>query len=223
MSSANTQSPLARVPQEVLEHIAFFAATDRFLGPPAGILPLIVLNRSMNSALSMTTNPLLYSRIFAYKYDVAPALRRMGPDALTAAAMAEELRRRSVALKRFRHRLDSKGEPPTRDITNLLWTAYLMIIESDGKNEQQLREYGNLNQWLKDYWFDPTGSSGAVKVIHHDNLWPENTECISLALWLFWFLLKPGESFRSCYVLVLNIPQRSTRTIMHSSRKQPVY
>ena len=203
MSSVNTKSILSLVPQEVLEHIAFFAATDRFLGPPSGILPLLVLNKAMHTALSITTNPLLYARIFSHKYDVAPALRRMGHDALTAAAMAEELQRRSVALKRFRHRLDSKGEPSTRSVSSLLWTAYLMVIESDGKNEQQLREYGNAGQWLKDYWFDPTGASGAMKTVHGDNAWPDNSECISLALWLFWFLLKPGRSCRSFEGLIL--------------------
>ena len=94
MSSDANLSTFARVPQEVLEHIAFFAATDSFLGPPSGIVPLLVLNRSMYAALSPQANPYLYARIFASKFDLASATRRMGSDALPATALAEELRRR---------------------------------------------------------------------------------------------------------------------------------
>jgi hypothetical protein len=191
-------SVIAQIPQEVLEHIAFFAAADPFLGPPSGIFPLLVLNRAFHNALSLSTNPFLYARIFAHKYDVGPALRRMGSDALTAAAMAEELQRRSVALKRFRHHhdwRDSNRAGAGAPVTDLLWVAYLMLLESDGKNEQQLREYAHLNHWLRDYWFDPAGASRAVQIIQHTNTWPENSERMSLALWLFWFLLRPGQFF----------------------------
>ncbi|KAI0691800.1 hypothetical protein BC835DRAFT_1407197 [Cytidiella melzeri] len=187
---------LFRVPQEALEHIAFFAATDCFLGPPSGILPLIGLSRSIYTALSVSTNPFLYARIFAHKFDTASAIRRLGPDAVTAAAMAEELQRRSVALKRFRHRLDSKGDAPTQIVADLLWVAYLMIIESDGKNERQLREYANINHWLKEYWFDGAGASRALDVIHRTNAWPEKSDCMAIALWLFWLLLRPDEYMR---------------------------
>lgn len=182
----------SKVPQEVLEHIAFFAATDKFLGPPSGIFPLLLLNRTFHHALSVSTNPHLYAQIFADKYDVASAVRRMGVDAISALAMAEELRRRSIALKRFRYRLDSKATTSPSKLNEMLWLAYLMVLESDGKNEQQLRQYAQIGRWLKEYWFDPLGASGAMHTIKVVDSWPENSERMSLALWLFWLLLKPG-------------------------------
>ncbi|KAI0339133.1 hypothetical protein BDW22DRAFT_1362095 [Trametopsis cervina] len=193
MSSQRIPTSLAQVPQEVLEHIAYYAATDTFLGPPSGIIPLVSLNRAMHNALSVTTNPHLYARIFVYKYDVAPAIRRMGVDTISASAMVEELQRRSVVLKRFRHRLDSKGEAPGPMLTEMLWAAYLMILESDGKNEEQLREYALMNHWLREFWFDPAGASRARTIIHEQRGWPESSEIMSLSLWLLWFLLRPEE------------------------------
>lgn len=201
---------LANVPQEVLEHIAFFSATNDFLGPPRGILPLLVLNRTMYNALSVATNPHLYARIFTHKFDVSSAFRRMGKDALPATALAEELRKRSIALKRIRYRLDSKGAACQNTLTELLWTSYLMVLESDSKNERQLREYAQMNGWLKEYWFDPAGASGAVHTVKNIDRWPENTERICLALWLFWFLLKPRESSRDTLDQLTNlVSQRS--------------
>lgn len=205
MPSAGTPSSFPNVPQEVLEHIAFFAATDEFLGPPRGLLPLLLLNRTLHNALSVESNPHLYARIFAHKYDVTPTLRRMGVDALPADAMAEELQRRSVALKRLRGRTDSTGTPSPQQLTELLWIAYLMVLESDGRNEQQLREYAQMDQWLKEFWFAPDGASGAMHTVKTVDRWPEDSERISLALWLFWFLLKPGiySSLRSCLIFLI--------------------
>lgn len=179
-------------PQEVLEHIVFFAATDCFLGPPAGILPFLLLNRDMHEALSFDNNPHLYARIFTAKYDLAAAIRRMGSALLPATALAEELRRRSVLLRRFRN-LKGCRVDETDMVDEMLWTAYLMVLESDGRNERQLREYARLNEWLKEYWFRPTGGSAALRIVTTTDHWPDNTERMSLALWLFWYLLRPGE------------------------------
>lgn len=184
-------------PQEVLEHIVYFAATDNFLGPPTGILPFLLLNRSMYSALSFANNPHLYARIFASKYDLAAAIRRMGTALLPATALAEELRRRSIILKRF-HNLKGCRVDETDMVDEMLWTAYLMVLESDGANERQLREYARLNEWLKEYWFRPLGASAALRIVTTTDHWPDNTERMSLALWLFWYLLRPGEYLNAC-------------------------
>lgn len=188
-----TRVSLDRFPQEVLEHIVFFAATDSFLGPPSGVLPFLTLNRAMHDALSFSNNPHLYARIFTAKFDIAAAVRRMGTALLPATALAEELRRRSIVLRQFR---DIRGSRTARSetIDRMLWTAYLMVLESDGKNERQLREYGRINEWFKDYWFHPLGASGALRTVNISDHWPDNTEQMSLALWLFWYVLRPGES-----------------------------
>ena len=193
MASSTTTPSLGMVPQEVLEHIAFFAATDGFLGPPAGIVPLVTLNRAMHDALSCKNNPHLYARIFSEKFDEEAAVRRLGVERLPATALAEELQRRSNALKRIRARLDSKAPASDKQLSRVLWTAYLMALESDGKNERQLLEYARINDWLKEYLFDPRGASNIMNTINVSNKWADNSEHFSLALWLFWYMLQPGE------------------------------
>jgi len=67
-----------------------------------------------------------------------------------------------------------------------------MLLENDGKNERQLREYGRIDGWLKEFWFDFDGASNAMACVKYDQ-WPESHEKMSLAMWLFWLLLRPDE------------------------------
>lgn len=187
---------LNKVPQEVLEHIAFFAATDVFPGPPAGLLPLLTVNRRIHSYLSIASNHHLYARIFQDKFDIVAPNRRL--DGISSAVIAKELQRRCLSLKRFRAKMDwtmssiaIRGDEENT-VRSVLWIAYLMMLENDGKNEQQLRLYAQLDEWLKDYWFHAQGASLVVRSINA-NQWPPNNEQNALAMWLFWFLLKPGE------------------------------
>lgn len=188
---------LGAVPQEVLEHIAFFAATQGTLGPPAGIVPLLALNRATHDALAFQNNPHLYARIFAEKYDTAAACRRLGAAQLPATALAEELQRRSLVLKRIRARTDTIAPAADKHLGRILWTAYLMVLENDGKNERQLLEYAHMNEWLKEYLFDPHGASNFFETIRVADKWIDNSEQMSLALWLFWYLLQPDDYLRN--------------------------
>ena len=77
-------------------------------------------------------------------------------------------------------------------VSEMLWTVYVMMLENDGRNERQLREYAHMGAWLREYWFDPSGASGA-RIAIASNQWPRNTELSAVAMWLFWFLLRPGE------------------------------
>ncbi|KAF4586280.1 hypothetical protein EYR38_010555 [Pleurotus pulmonarius] len=189
---------LVSVPPEVLEHIAFLTATDEFLGPPSAIIPLLSTNKRLNSCLSIKSNTLLYSRIFAAKFDVSPPLRRLRCRQPSAAALTQELQRRCYYLKRMRARLDSTVNPFAKDrsgdeiLQSLLWTAYLMMLENDGKNERQLRDYAQIDVWLREFWFDDHGASFAKSSIRMDQ-WPPNNDKTSLGMWLFWFLLNPDE------------------------------
>ncbi|KAH9023383.1 hypothetical protein EDB85DRAFT_325698 [Lactarius pseudohatsudake] len=45
-------------------------------------------------------------------------------------------------------------EDAMRALHKMLWTAYLMILENDGVNERQLREYALVDGWLRAFWFD---------------------------------------------------------------------
>lgn len=193
-------SVLAIIPQEVLEHIAFFAATDGFVGPPEGIIALLGVDRRTHAALSVSSNPYLWSRIFAFKFDLpcsaSPLLeggRTVGP-----AEVCEEFKLRCTLLKRIRNRTDSLAtsyvlSPTHRDcLRSILWMAFLMMLENEGKNDRQLREYAGFDGWLREFLFHPSGASLAAWSVKVD-LWPPNDERSSLALWLFWYMLKPGE------------------------------
>jgi hypothetical protein len=194
---------LDTVPQEVLEQIALFCVTDCFLGPPSALSPLIITNHKVYSRLSIASNPHIYARIFAYKFDIASAIRRLGPGRTTPLHLAHELKLRCLFLKRIRSRLDSIAHAgtPESDVFSshdLICHAYLLMLENEGKNEKQLREYAGLDDWLREYWFAESGASRAVSSINA-GLWPLECSESSIAMWLFWFLLKPGNdpSFRS--------------------------
>lgn len=201
--SANSPC-LTNIPQEILEHIAFFTATANFLGPPAQIIPLLLTNRQVYSYLSISSNPHLYARIFVHKFDVAPVVHHFEPEHTSSATISSELQRRCRFLKRVRLRLDSRVSGVSSInydngvVREILWMSYLMMLENNGKNEQQLRNYAMMEDWLGEYWFDPRGSSFAALHIKMD-LWPPHNEQNSLAMWLFWFLLEPGQSLKSEY------------------------
>ena len=115
-----------------------------------------------------------------------------------ARALASELQNRCTILQRIRRRLDAQQptefvmDPQVGDsLRAVLWSAYLMMLENDGKNEQQLREYAGIDNWLDQYWFHHEGASMARCAIKRDT-WPHNSERNSLAMWLFWFMLRPG-------------------------------
>ncbi len=207
-------TPFYSIPQEVLEGIAFFVAASEPIGPPRELSTLMLLNRRMYTSLSSTTNPSFHSRIFAAKFDTAALVRRLGPSATTASKLAVELRRRFLQLKRLRMRVGctvgalaagggggggangSGGgmtEEAMRALHEMLWTAYLMMLENDGLNERQLREYARLDGWLRAFWFEEDGGSCARLAIR-DNAWPPNNDISAVTMWLFWFLLRPGVS-----------------------------
>jgi hypothetical protein len=88
---------------------------------------------------------------------------------------------------------DGMTEEGMRALHEMLWTAYVMMLENDGKNERQLREYAHLDDWLRTFWFAEDGASFARLEIG-DNSWPPYNDLADVTMWLFWFLLKPGAS-----------------------------
>ncbi|TFK36576.1 hypothetical protein BDQ12DRAFT_654308 [Crucibulum laeve] len=190
---------LNAVPQEVLEQIAFFSATNRFLGPPVAVAPLLRTNKRIYESLSFENNPHLYAKIFENKFDVKTALSRLGANQFTPITLAHELRRRCIYLKRIRARKDSKktavvdsDESNIDILQELLFYVYVMMLENEGKNMQQLRDWARMDGWLRDFWFGSNGASNAVAVTHWD-MWPANDLKSSVAMWLFWFFLNPDD------------------------------
>lgn len=187
------------IPQEIVEHVAFYAATENFLGPPAGILPLLLLDRRTHTILSLASNYPLYARIFEYKFDPSPAIYHRWPDLTPVNALAAELQLRCKHLTRVRQRLDATVVQSPVDsydedaVKTSLLISYLMMTENGDKNRRQLTEWAQMNEWLEEYWFGLQGASLTALSIK-ENGWPPNTEANALAMWLFWFLLEPGES-----------------------------
>ncbi|KAF9238648.1 hypothetical protein BU15DRAFT_88288 [Melanogaster broomeanus] len=182
----STFTSLGLIPQE-RPRISF--------GPPSGLLPLLLTCRSIYQSLSFEANPYLYARIFAYIFDTRAAIRRLGAQVSAPRVLAKELRKRWIYLKLIRDRSGSRIQFPEPNQVSpapvdLLWLAYLMMLENDGKNEQQLRDYADMDSWLMEYWFDEAGGSSATNVILRDS-WPLEDEKNSVAMWLFWLMLRP--------------------------------
>jgi len=194
----NGSHSLHTVPQEVLEHIAYFAATDNFLGPPSSLYPMLLTSRYINQTLSITENHHLYARIFHNKFDILAASRHLGYERLTSSALADELRRRCVVLKRLRARIDSttrarhaNEDEEKMSLHDVLFTAYILMLENEGKNRAQLVEYAGIKAWIREFWFNSHGSSLAIYSIRTGN-WPPDCSETALGMWLFWFLLSIG-------------------------------
>ena len=76
-------------------------------------------------------------------------------------------------------------------LDEILLTCYKMMLENDGRNEQQLRHFG-LYQWLDKYLFDLEGASFAIMALRAAR-WPVSDDRLALAMWLFWFTLDSSE------------------------------
>jgi hypothetical protein len=191
MAISNT---LDTVPQEVLEQVAYFAATHTQRGPPSGIVPLLLVNRRIYARLSTQASHHLYGRIFAFKFDIRAVSRRLNPQRTTPQILTSELIRRFTRLSRIRTRSDAfkpLDEDGSNSASELIQEAYLMMLENEGKNEQQLCKHARFDLWLNDYWFHENGASCAVAYLRAEK-WLPDTQERALAMWLFWFLLKPG-------------------------------
>ncbi|KAG2005671.1 hypothetical protein CC2G_002058 [Coprinopsis cinerea AmutBmut pab1-1] len=194
---------LDRIPPEILEYIAYLAATDDLLGPPQHLIPLLLANRKIHSTLSSVSNPHLYASIFEAKFDVCLAKKRLGEHRLTPKVLARELQRRMVLLKRI-YGLSGSTDPSAHDnpqeqeqgtdevVDEVLLTAYLMMLENQGRNHSQLRDYAQISKWLRYFWFHERGRSAAISSVRKGE-WPSNTTRTALGMWLFWFFMKPDE------------------------------
>ncbi|KAG6335185.1 hypothetical protein ID866_3911 [Astraeus odoratus] len=166
-----TLSPFERLvsTNPVLDLIAFYVAVDPFLGPPSNLLPLLLTSRIVYNHLRVKSNPHLYANIFCHKFDCDAPERRLSPRWTTAPCLTEELRTRCTALKYIR-----KGKVSVQSDRDVLWTAYLMMLENDGRNEEQLCGWANLPQWAL--------SAVALHCLPLPSQHiPSDPECISLA------------------------------------------
>jgi hypothetical protein len=161
------------LPPEIIEDIAFWLATeDTSIAPPNNLIPLLLLNRETNQFLSFNSNHYLYARIYAAKFDTKTSTRRLGKGRLTAFGLTAELKKRCMhlrAIRNFSFELEL--------IEPAIWTAFVMMLENDGKNERLLVEYAHITHWLKHYWI-------AISSALEREGWPSNSLLHSACMWL---------------------------------------
>lgn len=129
-------SYLEQIPRDILQHIAFVGESSSILQPPHNLLCLLLTSSTIYRSLTPSACPHLYANIFRTKFDIAAARRRYHP-ALTDSALAVELRHRFRVLQRTR-----RCDLSTSGLRQDLWTALVMVLESDGMNEVQLSAAG---------------------------------------------------------------------------------
>ncbi|KAJ7231864.1 hypothetical protein B0H12DRAFT_1146219 [Mycena haematopus] len=159
--------PLASIPAEVLEHIAFQLTCLQPLGPPSGLVPLLLTCKTVHIRLS--SNSALYARIFQFKFDSSAVRRRAFHP--TPAQYHDQLVLYCTQLQRLRG-------PVWRDCDEVLFSAYLMMLENDGRNAAQLVHAG-LDSYLDIFvrtrlWDDRSHG------------WPTDNTATACALWLVW-------------------------------------
>lgn len=183
-SSLSSLSPFELLDHPILERIAFYLATDRFIGPPSKLTPLLSISRTVNASLRFRSDSHLYSQIFCHKFDSAAVLRRLPWGRTTVDCMAVELRKRCITLTRMRHRNPENLAYLQED----LWTVYLMMLENDCKNIDQLCLWAELPMWLVNVIEDKYQVPR-----HHPLSFFNDIEGTSLALWLLWMSSDEGQ------------------------------
>ncbi|GAA5825437.1 hypothetical protein JCM3770_000807, partial [Rhodotorula araucariae] len=123
---------------------------------------------------------------------------------LTNRDYASEFRRRCAVLVKMRGAVRNRAIPPSSsrpssprlqaftpksgkvklpepdELTQNLWTCYLMLLENDGKNLPHLLEYADLRQYMR-LFYDHSLLTEALKPG-----WPRQTAGRALGLWIGW-------------------------------------
>ncbi|TFK98200.1 hypothetical protein BDV98DRAFT_585076 [Pterulicium gracile] len=168
-------SPLESLPAELLLPIASNFSCDSIPGPPTPLITFLLLSRTIRQKVDGTA---LHAAIFERKFD-ATAPRRRFPSWCTSSALSVKCKRRFVCLRRF------KNHPHHVTIEDL-WIAYLMMLESDGNNEEQLIEYAGIRSFLSGVLTD------AVTSPRISASWLEHTEGAALVMSLIWLTTETG-------------------------------
>ena len=125
-------SRLETVPRDVLQLIAFLTTSSSVFHLPTEIHSLLLTSSHIYRSLHLHAAPHVFAQIFHTKFDTAALFRRCS-SSLTQSLLSEELSNRCRLLRRAR-RMDFSPIHLTQD----LWAALWLIVESDGLNEQQL-------------------------------------------------------------------------------------
>jgi hypothetical protein len=170
-------------PAEVLGRIVLAHVDGTLHGPPTDLNSLLRVSKSVYNKISIKNYPSLYSSIFSKTFDGPPAVRRLGETCHHAQNRASELVKRFLCLKRFRYmpcRTFSAAPTARED----LWLAYLLFLENDQYNYEQLVHYARVDKFALNFindggpFHDGADRNGGWKIDNENN---------ALVAWLFWF------------------------------------
>ncbi|KAI0640141.1 hypothetical protein C8Q77DRAFT_1214451 [Trametes polyzona] len=172
----------SRLPHDVILAVALELATLDILGPPRHLPPLFLVCRFVRDVLHHNRKS-LFARIYRSKFDTHAAVRRLGPNAITNSALAFQLIKQTLALKRIR-----AGDLDSHSLTPDLWTAYLMFLENDGRNYSHLMEYARIDLLIERFM------DSKLWAHRESNLgWPIDSTPSSLVVWMLWFTMTPDR------------------------------
>ncbi|TFY61074.1 hypothetical protein EVJ58_g4732 [Rhodofomes roseus] len=183
-SMAIQSSPLCTLPLELLVEVALQVALLRTpAGPPSDIVSLLLSCKEIHDSLSFAHCATLYARIYQSNFDIRAPRRRMDSDDLHAQNYAAQLRKCCIALKRLR-----RGDLESEFLQDDLWTAWLMALENDGKNGEQL-DWAGLDDVLRRFILEKLWE------VHEPDDWPQESAVNALAIWLFWYRLSSDKLY----------------------------
>ncbi|KAF8495009.1 hypothetical protein JB92DRAFT_3230351 [Gautieria morchelliformis] len=145
-----TLSRLETCPVEVLEAIVLATVGRNLPGPPADLASLLCVSKAIYFSISMKNNTSLYGKIFVLKFDDRAPVRRLGETCKHGSIRTEELVKRFQSLKMFKMMKCRQfcAAPTARGD---LWVAYLLFLEHDRQNYQQLVSYAAVDKFASSF------------------------------------------------------------------------
>ena len=176
-------SSMETLPAEVIEKVVLALVNESLLGPPADLPSLLRVSKAIHAKISVMANPSLYSSIFSRKFDDQPTVRRLGETFRHASKRANELVKRFKSLKRFKS-MSCRQFFTASTARDDLWVAYLLFLENDGQNYQQLVNYAGVDLFAASFVQQGGPFHDGVDV---NGGWKIDNEVNALVVWLFWF------------------------------------
>jgi hypothetical protein len=205
------QSRLCALPLEILDSIAFELTALTPLGPPSTLIPLLLTSHHLLSCLSSKTNPALHARIFKYKFDVSAVERRAFKP--SHAQCIDQMKHYCRAMKVLRRgdvyacpkRHDDTAAPgeeasaaydpspddvsgDDNDAQDAMFTAFMMMLEDDGRNFRQLVEWAHADVFAERYVRERLYEGR-----ERNDGWPVESSANCCAMWLMWMLTTEGD------------------------------
>lgn len=169
-------SPLHALPFETIDAIAFHLAALHPHAPLRAIRPLQATCSRIRSALS---SPALHAKIFRTHFDHSAVARRAFFP--TSSNYTDQLELYTYTL-----RVLAAADIYHPNVESVLFTAFIMMLENDGRNRHQL-EHVRL----------PAFVDAFVRARLHENShngWPAEDTASACALWLMWMTTTQGAS-----------------------------